>query len=94
MVATQPEILAVNPRTGDIAWRCPGPDEQGACGLVAVGAEVPCIGLALAEGDASGEPYIVPRHMTLCPMTLARSLGVQMRHSQAEAGDAGRDRPH
>jgi hypothetical protein len=78
MVGTQPEILAVDPRTRGVVWHCPGPDARGACGRVAVGAEVPCIGLALTDADASGEAYVVPPHMTLCPVTLALSLDVSM----------------
>lgn len=82
-------IIAVDPRTGEIAWQCTGPDERGACGRVAIGAEVPCIGKALSQSGSAEEPYVVPRLMTLCPYTLAAALDVSVgRDRRVETGAA------
>ena len=85
MVGTTPEIIAVDTDTGEVAWRCPGPDARGACGMIAIGQEVPCIGKALGFAGSPDEPYVVAAHMTLCPVTLALALDVPMGRPQTSA---------
>lgn len=85
MVGTQPEIVAVDAHSGQVAWRCSGPDARGACGRVALGEKVPCIGKALSVVGSDDDAYVVPAHVTLCPVTLALSLGVSMGRSHEKA---------
>jgi hypothetical protein len=83
MVGKKLHIIAVDPETGEVAWECPGPDERGACGRVAIGDEMPCIGKELTLAGEDDEPYVVPPCMTLCPVTLAFAIGVHMGRSRA-----------
>ena len=78
MVRSTLHIIAVDPDSGRIAWHCPGPDARGACGRVPIGAEMPCIGKELTVVGAGGDPYVVPRQMTLCPVTLALAVGTRL----------------
>lgn len=81
MVASKVHIIALDRETGAVVWHCPGPEVSGACGRVAIGDEVPCVGRRLVLDGSSDEPYVVPAHMQLCPITLALALGVSMGRS-------------
>jgi hypothetical protein len=85
MVGAELDIVAVDPRTAEVAWRCPGPDARGACPRVAIGALIPCVGRALTVASADEEAYVVPPGMTLCPLTLAQAMGVHMGRSRRAA---------
>lgn len=74
-------IIATDPDTGEVVWHCPGPNKIGACRRIAIGEEVPCVGRVLVLVGTPDEPYVVPRHMSLCPLLLAESLGVTMGRS-------------
>jgi hypothetical protein len=78
MPGTTLDIIAYDPKTGSVAWHCPGPDARGACPRVAIGEEMPCIGKTLVVLGATEDPYVVAPHMTLCPVTLALALGTTM----------------
>jgi hypothetical protein len=56
---------------------CTGPDSDGACPRVRIGAVIPCAGAELVPGWLSGaSPYSVSTQMTICPLTLAAALTV------------------
>jgi hypothetical protein len=56
---------------------CIGPDPEGACPRVRVGAVLPCAGADLVPGWLPGaSPYSVSKQMTICPLTLAEALAV------------------
>lgn len=65
-------------RTGEVIGRCSGPNKIGACGQVEIGQSVACAGcnLCLLSGPSTAVP--IPLSMTLCPVTLAAALGVEL----------------
>ena len=62
--------------SGQLLFRCPGPNSNGACGRVAIGATVGCAGNVLTCLDTPADRYQVPAELTLCPITLLQSLAV------------------
>ena len=71
-----PIVRIFSPQTGR-ETTCSGPASDGACPRVARGHVLPCAGAILAAPDQlGGRPYQVGATMTICPLTLAASLGV------------------
>lgn len=56
---------------------CAGPDPDGSCPRVRIGAVIPCAGGELVPSWLPGaSSYSVSKQMTICPLTLAEALAV------------------
>lgn len=77
MTPADTRIAACSALSGRFDVFCRGPGPDGACCRAAIGEPAACAGLFVRPARGPGDPvYPVPSTLTLCPVTLARSLAV------------------